>query len=332
MSLPSPGSHWKVSLPAPRRAVSLPCWPSMKSLLSPPMQQVDAVAAQQGVVAGAAVGGDLDQGGEVAGAGEAVVAAVGVEDEVLAGADVEEEGRGVDAVEADARAVGGDREALGAVAAVDLDGVDAVVALDDVGVVAGVPDEAVVADAEPSGVVAGAAGDRVVVVVAVEHVDAAAADQHVVAEAAAERQADHAGRQAGRLHVSLPPRALTVRRSLASSAVGDVDDGGQAGDDVLVPAPVTVRLSMPLVAFTMTLSGWASPVPPPKVPARSMFTCVTSVPARSFTVTMSVPPRALRSSCLDVVDVHDDVAEVAGEAQARRRWPRSRRSPTPAIR
>ena len=36
VSLPSPGSHWKVSSPAPRRAVSLPCWPSMKSLPSPP--------------------------------------------------------------------------------------------------------------------------------------------------------------------------------------------------------------------------------------------------------------------------------------------------------
>ena len=51
-------------------------------------------------------------------------------DEVLGGADVEgERGRG-DAVEADARAVGGDGEGLGAVAAVDLDGVDAVAALD----------------------------------------------------------------------------------------------------------------------------------------------------------------------------------------------------------
>ena len=36
MSLPSPGSHWKTSSPAPRRAMSLPWSPSTKSLPSPP--------------------------------------------------------------------------------------------------------------------------------------------------------------------------------------------------------------------------------------------------------------------------------------------------------
>ena len=35
-SLPSPGSHWNVSSPAPRKPTSLPCWPSTKSLPSPP--------------------------------------------------------------------------------------------------------------------------------------------------------------------------------------------------------------------------------------------------------------------------------------------------------
>ena len=39
MSLPSPGSHWKTSLPAPRNATSLPCWPSTKSLPSPPRRR-----------------------------------------------------------------------------------------------------------------------------------------------------------------------------------------------------------------------------------------------------------------------------------------------------
>ena len=36
VSLPSPGSHWKTSSPAPRKATSLPCWPSTKSSPSPP--------------------------------------------------------------------------------------------------------------------------------------------------------------------------------------------------------------------------------------------------------------------------------------------------------
>ena len=36
MSEPSPGSHWKVSVPAPPNAVSLPWLPSMKSAPEPP--------------------------------------------------------------------------------------------------------------------------------------------------------------------------------------------------------------------------------------------------------------------------------------------------------
>ncbi len=47
----------------------------------------------------------------------------------------------------------------------------------------------------------------------------------------------------------------------------------------------------------MTLSGCASPAPPPSVPARSMFTCVTAVPAKLFTTTLSAPPRAWKSTC-----------------------------------
>ena len=39
MSLPSPGSHWNTSSPAPMNATSLPCWPSMKSLPSPPISR-----------------------------------------------------------------------------------------------------------------------------------------------------------------------------------------------------------------------------------------------------------------------------------------------------
>ena len=72
------------------------------------------------------------------------------------------ERRRVDAVEAHARAVGGDGEDLGAVAAVDLDGVGAGAAFVQVGVVAGVPDHAVVAGFAEDLVVGVAAGQRVV--------------------------------------------------------------------------------------------------------------------------------------------------------------------------
>ena len=54
-------------------------------------QDVGAVAAEERVVARTPVDGDLDQGREVPGRGEAVVAAVRVEDEVLGGADVDRE-------------------------------------------------------------------------------------------------------------------------------------------------------------------------------------------------------------------------------------------------
>ena len=43
------------------------------------------------------------------------------------------------------------------------------------------------------------------------------------------------------------------------------------------------------------MSAAASPAVPPIVPARLTFTSVTSVPVRSFTVIVSVPPSALRS-------------------------------------
>ena len=120
-------------------------------------------------------------GGEVAGGGNEVVAAVGVEDQLLGGADIDAEGRRVEAVEAHAGAVGRDAEDLGAVAAVDLGGVDAVAAFEQVGVVAGVPDHAVVAGLAEHLVVAVAAGQGVVAVAAEEKIIAAAPEQDVVA-------------------------------------------------------------------------------------------------------------------------------------------------------
>ena len=74
--------------------------------------------------------------------------------------------------------------------------------------------------------------------------------------------------------------------------------------------------SSPLVPLTMTVSAWPSPVPLPGVPARSRLTLVTSVPVRSLTVMVSAPPRALTLIALDAVEVHRDVADVAGEADA----------------
>src|SRR5215218_7622308 len=129
-------------------------------------KQVVAVAAGDGVVAGTAVDGDLDERREAVAGGEPVVAAVHVEDEVLGGADVEGERRRVDAVEAHASAVRREREALAAVAALDLGGIDVGAALEQIGVVAGVPDHAVVPGLAEDLVVARAAGQDVVAVAA----------------------------------------------------------------------------------------------------------------------------------------------------------------------
>ena len=126
----------------------------------------------------------MDQRSETVSGGEDVVAAVHVKDEVLGGADVEREWRRADTIETHASAVGSDRENFGAVAAVDLGGVDAVAALHQVGAVARIPDHAIVAGLTEHLVVAGAAGQRVVAVAAEQQIVAALALQNVVTRAA----------------------------------------------------------------------------------------------------------------------------------------------------
>ena len=81
------------------------------------------------------------------------------------------EGGGVNAVEEDAVVDDRGEEGLGAVAAVDLDGVDAAAALVEVAAVAGVPDHAVVPCLAEGLVVAGAAGEDVVAGTAEQLVD-----------------------------------------------------------------------------------------------------------------------------------------------------------------
>ena len=116
-----------------------------------------------------------------------VVAAVHVDDQVLARADVDRERRRGDAIEADTGAVGRGGELLRAVAAVDLDGVDAVTAFVEIGVIAGVPDHPVIAALAERLVVAVAAGQGVVPAAAEQQVVAALAEQRVIAALAEQR-------------------------------------------------------------------------------------------------------------------------------------------------
>ena len=115
---------------------------------------------------------------------------------------------------------------------------------------------------------------------------------------------------------SLPPSALTTSESLAPSELVMFTWAGSPTTETEVPAPKTSMMSLPLVPLTMTVSAAASPAVPPIAPARLTLISTTSVPDRSLTVIVSAPPRALRSIALDVVEVHDDVADVAGEAHA----------------
>ena len=94
---------------------------------------------------------------------------------------------------------------------------------------------------------------------------------------------------------SLPPSPLTASCRLAPGAESPPV---LPGPDTATPeaSPLTLIVSLPLVPSTMTLSAWPSPVAPPRVPARSTFTLLTSVPVRSLTLTTSAPPSALKST------------------------------------
>ena len=203
---------------------------------------VVAVAAGDGVVAGSAVDGDVDERGEAVAGGEGVVAAVHVDDEILGGADVEGERRGTHAVEPDASPVGSGGEVLGAVAAVDLNGVDAVAAFVEVGPFAGVPDHEVVAGLAEDLIVADAAGERVVAVAAEEEIVAPLAEQHVVASLAEElvsrRTADEGvvavaaeEERARQGAVGLVKLNHVVAGLAEDGDGGRVRDGGSAADD-----------------------------------------------------------------------------------------------------
>jgi hypothetical protein len=150
-------------------------------------QPVGPVAARDGVVAGAAVHGQRDQSGQPVRPGERVVSAVHVQLQIFGCTDVQEEWGWGDAVEADAGAVGRCGEGLGAVAAVDLDGVDAVAALVEVAAITGVPDHAIVAGLAEDLVVAGASGKDVIAGAAEQEIGAAFAQQDIVAGLAEEQ-------------------------------------------------------------------------------------------------------------------------------------------------
>ena len=79
--------------------------------------------------------------------------------------------------------------------------------------------------------------------------------------------------------------------------------------------PATKMTSSPDVPLTITLSAAASPNAPPSVPAKRRLTIDTSVPAKSLTTSVSVFPSALTLDPLDVVQIHDDASQIAGQSR-----------------
>ena len=205
-------------------------------------QCVVAIAAGDRVVAGAAVQCEVDERGETIPCGDDIVAAIGIDDEVVGGADIQGEGRRSDPIEADPRAIGRDRERFGAVAAIDLGGIDPVAALEQVAAVTRVPDHAVIAGAAKDLVVAGPADQHVVPSAPKQQVVAAFAIQGVVAGLAKELIVPRA---AGQDVVSAAPEEVGGRQCAVCLVQRDrivailaeqlngarVGDGGGTADD-----------------------------------------------------------------------------------------------------
>ena len=194
---------------------------------------------------------------------------------------------------------------------------NAVLALDRVVAVARIPLEDVVAGAQEGDVVAVVAEHEVVAVAADEHVGALAAEQRVVAGAAIEGELDDAGRKGRGRDGVVAAETLDGEPVVRALGAGDIDLRRQAERPTReVPAPKTSMMSSPLVPLTRDIVGLA-------VAGRAADRAgevdvhLGHVGAGEI-VDGDVVGAAERVEVdlLDIVEVHDDVAEVAGQADA----------------
>ena len=116
--------------------------------------------------------------------------------------------------------------------------------------------------------------------------------------------------------VSLPLPALIVSTSVAPSAPVMATCAARPMTVTELPAADDLDLVVAAGAGDRHVSAEPSPVPLPGVALRSRSTCVTPVPVRSPTVMVSAPPRAVKLMCLDAVEIHRDVGDVAREPRA----------------
>ena len=156
---------------------------------------------------------------------------------------------------------------------------------------------------------------HVVAVAAEQRVVAVAADEHVVAGSAAQREQDGAGGHAEASITSSLARALTVSRSVAALGAGHRHRGGEAADG-------RVRAGAGDGDDVVAVRGVGDHVVGRerrrrrRRAARSALTLVTSVPGQVVDHDAVGAAERLGVDRLDVVEVHHDGRDVAGEAHA----------------
>ena len=125
--------------------------------------------------------------------------------------------------------------------------------------------------------------------------------------------------------VSSPPRPLTVSVSFAASAPVMCTVAGRPGDGRRrSAAPLTVMVSAPSVPLTMTDVGRAVAGAAAGGAGRSRLTSVDVGAGQVVDGDGVGAAEGVEVDLLDAVEVHDDVADVAGEAGRGCRWRRCR--------
>ena len=135
------------------------------------------------------------------------------------------------------------------------------------------------------------------------------ADQLVVAVAAVGRELDGVGRQAGSVDRVVAGQGVD-HQAIGGLGAADVDLGGQSEDGNAGRIAGDHTTSSPLVPLTMTVSAWPSPRPKPagEVDVDSPVSAAQVVDGDRVGAAQGVEVDPLH-----VVEVHRDVAEVAGE-------------------
>src|SRR6266540_2881518 len=309
MSLPSPTLQTKKSSPAPRSAVSAPVPPETKSLPGLPMRRSAAARREREVDLHIGHVGSrqvVDHNG-VSAAECLEVDRLGI---------VENHGDVGDvAGEEHEPADGRDVDVLGYVRAEEQERVDAVSTHDDVAAVARIPLEYVVAGTEHGDVVAIITQDEVVAVAAEDHVRPLAAENGVVPGAAVDREFHDTGRQRRGGDAVVTAESADDERVVRAFRVQDVHLRGEAEDrnrssgsdhvdDVVAVRPVGHdRIGRAVAGRRPADRTGEVDVHRHQIgPGQVIDSDRVSIAER------------VEVDALHIVEIHDDIAEVTGEA------------------